>query len=148
MFKDFKKFLLRGNLVDLVIGFTVGASFSTVAKSLVNDIIMPPVSLLTGTTDFSDRYILLRSATQTSDEIRLNYGMFLNNLFALLIVAFSMFIVIKLINNLDDNLLIGRRKKTKEDDKKPSHKKCPYCYTTIDYKATRCPSCTSNLKIK
>lgn len=157
MFKDFKKFILRGNLVELAIGFTVGASFSTVAKSLVNDIIMPPISTLLGNTDFSNLYIILRQGktpgpyeslgkASSAGAVTLNYGAFINNLLALLVVALAMFFIIHLLSRLDDqiNEIAGK----KEDDKKPTHKKCPYCLTTVPYKATKCSACTADLPKK
>lgn len=158
MIKEFKKFVLRGNLIDLAIGFTVGASFTTVARSLVNDIIMPPVGLILGKSDFSDLFITLSKGSgkppfgtlktaQEAGAVTLNYGMFLNNLLALLIVAVSMFFLIKLVNNLDDSLEIIKGKRSEKEDKTtPTNKKCPFCYTVINYKATRCPSCTSKLQ--
>lgn len=158
MIKEFKKFILRGNLVDLAVGFTVGAAFSTVAKSLVNDIIMPPIGFLLGNTDFSNLFILLRPGTTTAPPytspeaadaagaITLNYGAFINNILSLLVVAVAMFLIIRAVNQLDEGLEVikGKKKKTKKDQ--PSNKKCPYCYTTIDYRATKCPNCTSKLK--
>lgn len=117
MFHEFKKFILRGNLVDLAIGFTVGAAFSTVAKSLVDDIIMPPVGWILGNADFSNFFILLKEGTktaapyasleaaETAGAITINYGRFLNNIFTLLIVGFAMFLVIKAVNKMYDTPL-------------------------------------------
>ncbi len=158
MFKEFKKFILRGNLVDLAVGFTVGASFSTVAKSLVEDIIMPPIGLLTGKSDFSNQFILLRagektpppytslSAAETAGAVTLNYGQFINNILSLMVVALAMFVIIKFVNELDEGLEVIKGKKKVEKKDQPSNKKCQYCYSTVDYRATRCPECTSNLK--
>lgn len=159
MFKEFKKFILRGNLIDLAIGFTVGASFSTVAKSLVNDIIMPPISALLGQTDFSNTFMVLRQGLpsgpyQTLAEaseagaVTLNYGVFFNNVLALLIVAFAMFMIIKAVNKLQDELIDtkkGAADAKKKKNNNPTDKKCPFCFTIIDFKATRCPACTSKL---
>ena len=159
MFKDFKKFILRGNLIDLSIGFTVGAAFSTVAKSLVTDVIMPPISLLLGQADFSNLYWLLRQGRETvgpyttlaeaeaAGAITLNYGRFTTNILSLLLVSFAMFAVIKAINYLEDHLedITGEKS---EKDKPPSLKKCFFCIQTIPYKATRCPNCTSKLEVK
>lgn len=143
MFKDFQKFLLRGNLVDLAIGFTVGAAFSTFARSLVDDIIMPPIAALMGDRDFSDLELVLRQGEDGPIAIR--YGNFINNLITLLLIGLAMYLVIKMINNLDDKLekLMGKEEKDKNKD--PDNKKCPYCYSTIPFKATRCPQCTSKL---
>ncbi len=156
MFREFRKFILRGNIVELVIGFTVGASFSSVAKSLVNDIIMPPISLLLGKSDFSNLYIILKEGitpppyqsftkAQDAGAVTLNYGSFLNNLLALTLVALAMFLIIKSVNKVENELaeLTGKKSAKKEDQ--PSNKKCPFCFSTIDFKATRCPACTSQL---
>lgn len=159
MLKEFKKFILRGNLIDLAIGFTVGASFSTLAKSLVDDIIMPPIAALLGNQDFNDLFIVLRSGedgppyttldvAQAAGAITLNYGRFLSNLLALLLVGIAMFVVIKMVNQLHEKLdnLVGKERDNKEQ--LPENKKCPFCYSTIAYKATRCPNCTSELPQK
>ena len=156
MLKEFKKFILRGNLVDLTIGFTVGAAFSTFVKSLVNDILMPPVNLILGSGKFSSLFIVLKegnnpapytSSTEAinSGAVIIDFGSFLNNLLTLLVVGFAMFIVIRLINKLNEQLeeKAGKKKDTK---KTPSDKKCPFCLTTIPYRATRCPACTSKLE--
>ena len=143
MLKEFQKFSLRGNLIDLAIGFTVGASFSTVAKSLVDDMLMPPIGFLMGNADFSNLYLILRNGTpagpypslavaNNAGAVTLKYGAFINNVIALLVVALAMFMLIKTINRIE-----GRET--------PANKKCPYCFTTIAYKATRCSACTSKL---
>lgn len=152
---DFRKFALRGNLVDLAVGFTVGAAFSTIAQSLVRDIIMPPVGLIVGERDFADRYLLLRAGTvapppyptladaQASGAVTLNYGAFFNNLLAFVVVAIAMFVIIRLVNRVDTELEehFGDPPKPGE----PTEKKCPFCRTTIPIKAVRCPHCTSQL---
>jgi len=158
MFKEFKKFILKGNLVDLAIGFTVGASFSTVAKSLVDDIIMPPISLLLGKSDFSNSYLLLRPGDNppydslvdaTKDNaITLNYGEFINNVLALLVVALAMFLIIKIINHLDEEFDGLTKKEKKEKENEPTNKKCKFCLTLVPYRARRCPACTSDLPKK
>ncbi len=160
MIKEFKKFILRGSLVDLAIGFTVGASFSTVARSLVDDILMPPIGFLMGSTDFSNLMLVLKDGNppppyigpeqaQAAGAITLNWGQFINNLLALLIVALAMFVVIKAFNRLENEIggIAGKGKKAK-DDELPTSKKCPYCLSTVPYLATRCPECTSTLAKK
>lgn len=154
--EDFKKFALRGNLVELAIGFTVGAAFTTVAKSLVSDIIMPPIGMLLGRVDFADMFVILRQGTQdlppyaslreaqAAGAVTLNYGLFINSLVALLIVALAMFLIIRAVNRIEDRM----EREIPEPDKEeaePEVKKCPYCRTNISYRATRCPSCTSHL---
>lgn len=156
MLEEFKKFAMRGNVVDLAVGFTVGAAFSTVAKSLVDDVIMPPVGLLLGRADFADLFWLLKAGTdpgppydtlaeaQAAGAVTLNYGVFINNIIAFLIVALAMFFLIRAINRLDAQLEeeVGEEEKAPSE---PANKKCPHCLTTIPYRATRCPQCTSDL---
>lgn len=157
VFKEFKKFILRGNLVDLAIGFTVGAAFSTFVKSLVNDILMPPVSLLLGSSDFTNLFVVIKeglpqgpySTLEKANEagaITLNTGNFLNNLISLVIVGIAMFLVIKLMNEFNEELE-ERAGKKKDSKKTPSDKKCPFCFTTVAYRATKCPACTSEIKV-
>lgn len=155
MINEFKKFVMRGNFVDLAIGFTVGAAFTTVAKSIVNDLVMPPIGLLIGEVEFKDMFLVLRagepegpyktlSAAQEAGAVTLNYGVFLNNVIALLLVGFAMFLIVRLVNRLDsamDEALDEEAPPAEE----PSHKKCPYCRDQIAYRAVRCPQCTSRL---
>ncbi len=159
LWSEFKKFIFRGNLLDLAIGFTVGAAFSTIAKSLVSDVIMPPVGWLIGRSDFSDLFWLLRAGptapppyatladAQAAGAVTINYGLFINSVLAFLVVAIAMFAVIKMANRLDRQLerAAGHAPPAPEE---PSDKKCPYCISTIPYKATRCPQCTSELAAK
>lgn len=154
---NFKKFAMRGNLIDLAIGFTVGAAFSTIAKSLVNDLIMPVVGLVLGESDFSDLYWLLRPGSeaappyatladaQSAGAVTLNYGMFINSVMSFLVVALAMYFIIRAVNKVNDELEehFGDPPPNKED---PVHKKCNYCRETIAYTATRCPHCTSQLE--
>ena len=156
MFKDFQKFIMRGNLIDMAIGFTVGASFSTVAKSLVDDILMPPIGFILGRADFSNFYWLIKEGTETNapyatlaeaktaGAITLSWGNFLTNVLSLLIVAFAMFLIIRAINKFDEGLLTGLGIK-KQKKNTPSSKKCPFCLSTIPHAATRCSGCTSKL---
>ena len=154
--KDFQKFASRGNLIDLAIGFTVGAAFSTVAKSIVNDLIMPPIGLITGNSDFADKFWLLQAGTdaappyatlkdaQEAGAVTLNYGVFINNVVAFLLVAIVMFMIIRVVNSVEDKLeaeLDGDK-----PPEEPDSKKCPYCRETIPYRATRCGHCTSQLE--
>lgn len=156
MLSDFKKFVLRGNLVDLAIGFTVGAAFTTVAKSIVTDIIMPPVGLLLGRVDFEDLFWVLKAGeepgpyptievAQTAGAVTLNYGRFGNNVLALVLVAIVMFMIIRAVNRVEDLMEeeAGGGKPTPDE---PSNKKCPYCRTQIPYRAVRCPQCTTELQ--
>jgi large conductance mechanosensitive channel len=151
---DLKKFALRGSLVDMAIGFTVGAAFTTVAKSLVTDIIMPPIALLMGGADFADMFWVLKPgdgggpydtlAAATEDgAITMSYGVFINNLVAFALVTFVMFMVIRTINHVEDKLEAQFGEPPKPGE--PTDKKCPFCRTTIPIKASRCPNCTSQL---
>ena len=154
---EFKKFALRGNLVDLAIGFTVGAAFSTVAKSLVDDLLMPPLGLLLGRTDFSDAYVLLRAgegapapyaslaAAQAAGATTLNYGSFLTNVLTLLLVALAMFLVIRAVNRVGETLRDEFGHADETPDAQPETKKCAYCREAVPFKASRCSHCTSFL---
>lgn len=160
MFEEFKKFAMRGNVVDLAVGFTVGAAFSTVARSLVDDIIMPPIGLLLAGADFADMFVVLEAGAegappyatladaQAAGAVTWNYGLFINSIITFLIIALAMFFLIRLINRLDQELEEEYApEKAEEEPKLPSNKKCPYCLQTIPYKATRCPQCTSQLEV-
>lgn len=155
MIDEFKKFALRGNMIDLAIGFTVGAGFTTVVRSLVDDLVMPPLGIIMGSKDFSNYFLVLKGpedlpAGLTIEQARelgavtLNYGLFFNNVLAFLVVALAMFVVIRVINRIDDKLekQFGQGEKAPSE---PSDKKCSYCLSTIPYRATRCPHCTSGL---
>lgn len=156
--QNFKKFALRGNMIDLAIGFTVGAGFTTVVKSLVNDVIMPPIGLATGNADFADLFWVLETpegvdvpaggfqtlkAAQEAGAVTLNYGVFFNNCLALLIVALAMFLIIRMVNRVDEQLEETFAEKRPPDE--PSEKKCEFCRSTVPYRATRCPHCTSQI---
>ena len=160
-FQEFKKFALRGNVMDLAIGFTVGAAFTTVVKSLVSDVIMPPIGLVTGGADFANQFMVLetpagvevpeggfQTVSQANDAgaITLNYGLFFNNCIALLIVAVAMFLLIHAVNRLDQELDEAFGEPAPQQDE-PTEKKCDFCRTTIPYRASRCPNCTSELAV-
>ena len=143
MFKEFKEFAMKGNIVDLAVGVVIGGAFGKIVTSLVNDIVMPLVGMLMGKVDFSNLFFALGSGDFTTIQeaknagvATINYGLFINNIIDFLIVAFSIFIVIKQIN---------RFSKKKEEKPVDNKKKCQYCYTEIHIDATRCPNCTSEL---
>ncbi|WP_437203962.1 large conductance mechanosensitive channel protein MscL [Planctomicrobium sp. SH664] len=152
---DFKKFALRGNLIDMTVGFTVGAAFTTIAKSLVTDIVMPPIGLALGRTDFSNLFWTISTkegspgpfnsiqAANAAGAVTINYGLFLNSLITFAMITVVMFLLIRLMNRLEEKLEYPFGGRPKEDE--PSDKKCPFCISTIPYKATRCPNCTSEL---
>lgn len=146
IWKEFKEFAIKGNAIDLAIGVIVGAAFGSIVTSLVKDIIMPPISLLTGGLDFSNKFLVLRTAKDGSvtfntpadalkaGAITWNYGNFLTLMINFLIVAFAVFLLVRGINKM-------KRPKTQP----PLSKDCPACAMTIPAKATRCPHCTSEL---
>jgi large conductance mechanosensitive channel len=145
MFKEFKQFAMRGNVIDLAVGVIIGGAFGKIVTSFVDNILMPPISILMGTVDFSNRYINLSGGkfatladAQAAGATTLNYGLFINAVIDFLIIAFAIFVLIRQIN----------RFQKKEDDKNavPSSKTCPFCKSEIAIKATRCPACTSQLE--
>ena len=155
LLSDFKAFALRGNLVDLAIGFTVGAAFTTVAESLVDDLLMPPLGLILGQTDFSDYYLLLRAgdaapppyetleAAQAAGAVTFNYGSFLTALFTFLIVAVAVFALVRLVKRAGD--AVEDEFGEPDEPETPDTKKCAYCRENVPFKAGRCPHCTSFL---
>jgi len=148
MLKEFKTFALRGNVIDMAVGIIIGAAFGTIVKSLVDDVIMPPIGLLLGGVDFANLFILLRSGTpaapyasladaKAAGAVTMNYGVFINAIIGFLIVAFVIFLLIRSINRM-----------TREQEAPaaaPTTKECPYCLSVIPIKAARCAHCTSEL---
>lgn len=156
LLNDLKEFAMRGNVVDLAVGFTVGAAFTTIAKSLVDDIIMPVVGLVIGQVEFKDLFWLLKAGpeqpppyttladAQAAGAVTVNYGVFINNFLAFLIVTVVMFMLIRFVTNVERQL--EEEFGVQEDDSTPKQKKCPFCLSTIPKKAVRCPQCTSELQ--
>ncbi len=138
-FSEFKKFAMRGNVIDMAVGIIIGGAFGTIVDSMVNDVIMPPIGLLLGSVDFSDLKIML------SDDVAIKYGAFINSLISFLIVAFAVFILIKAVNKVQSAM---DKKDAAAEAAAPTTKQCPYCKSTIDIAATRCPHCTSELTAK
>jgi large conductance mechanosensitive channel len=155
MFNEFKKFALRGNVIDLAVGFTVGAAFSTIARSLVDDIIMPVVGLIIGQVEFTDLFLVLKAGAekpppyttlaeaQAAGAVTVNYGLFINSIITFLIIALAMFLLVRAINRIEER--IERELGIRQQENEPVSKKCPYCISTIPRQATRCPQCTSEL---
>jgi large conductance mechanosensitive channel len=144
MLKEFKAFILRGNVVDLSVAVIVGAAFGKIITSLVNDLIMPPIGLLLGKMDFSNLYINLSTIqfsslaeAQAAGAPTLNYGVFLNNVIDFLIVALVIFLLIRGLSRLA---------KKEEKSAEATTRDCPYCVTPIAKQASRCPNCTSEVK--
>jgi len=147
MFEEFKKFALRGNVIDLAIAVVIGGAFGKITTSLVNDVIMPPIGLLMGKVDFSSLFICLSkdtypnlAAAKAAGAPTINYGLFINSLIDFLLIAFAMFIVVKQMNRL---MALKAKPGSVEA---PTTKECPYCFSSMQIKATRCPSCTSEVK--
>lgn len=162
MFKEFKEFALKGNVMDLAIGVIIGGAFQKIVTSLVNDIIMPTISIFTGKIDYSDLVFKV-------GEVSISYGSFITTVIDFLIIAIALFLIIKYINKLNkkleeaklnelnkinefnkkfanNNFLKNKKKKKKEEKvPEPTTKICPYCVSEISIKATRCPHCTSVL---
>lgn len=148
MFKEFKEFAMRGNVVDMAVGIIIGGAFGTIVKSLVADVIMPPIGLLLGGVDFTDLFVTLKegaqagpyvtlAAAQEAGAVTISYGLFANSVISFLIVAFAVFLLIRSINRL--------QAEEAEEPSEPTTKECTYCFSEIPIKATRCGSCTSDL---
>ncbi len=131
MLKEFKAFIMRGNVMDLAVGVIIGGAFGKIIASLVNDILMPLIGLLIGGVDFSSLSFTVGSATVA-------YGLFINNVIDFLIIALVIFLMVKGLNSLS--------RKPAPAPAAPTTKDCPHCFTTIPIKATRCPHCTSEIK--
>jgi large conductance mechanosensitive channel len=152
--EDFKNFIMRGNVVDMAVGIIIGGAFGTIVKSLVDDIIMPPVGLLLGNADFADLFMVLREGEQAlppystvaqaqeAGAVTWNYGIFINNVVSFLIVALAVFMLVRMVNQLHEVLDDDEPQETAE----PTEKDCPYCFKVIPIDATRCPFCTSQLE--
>ena len=147
MVKEFKDFAVKGNVVDMAVGIIVGAAFGTIVKSLVSDIIMPPIGMLLGNVDFSNLFLVLKgdgtfatlADAQAAGAVTLNYGLFINTVISFVIVAFAIFVVIRNINRL-------KKEEAAAPPPAPSTRECPFCCSTVAIKATRCPHCTSEIK--
>jgi large conductance mechanosensitive channel len=149
MLKEFKEFALRGNVVDMAIGILIGGAFAPIARSLVDDVIMPPIGLVIGNVNFDDLFWVLREGAtaapyaslevaREAGAVTINYGVFINTILTFLIVAWAAFMVVKGMNRL-------RRSEEGAAPEEPTTRTCPHCQTTIPIKATRCPACTSEL---
>jgi len=150
MLKDFKAFIMRGNVVDMAVGIIIGAAFGVIVTSLVNDIIMPPIGLALGNVDFTNLFAVLKdgvpagpydslSAAQAAGAISINYGRFINTVIIFLIIAFVVFFfIVRPIAKLNAPKKVAA-------PAAPTTKECPFCFTNVPIKATRCPNCTSTL---
>jgi large conductance mechanosensitive channel len=143
MLKAFKEFAMKGNVLDLAVGFIIGAAFGKIVTSLVADIIMPPIGLILGKVDFSGLFVSLSGKSyatlaeaKAAGAPTLNYGIFLNNLVDFVIVAFAVFLIVQMVNKWNKPAPAAA----------PATKECPYCASSIPLKAMRCPNCTSELR--
>ena len=150
MLKEFKEFALRGNVVDMAVGIIIGGAFGTIVKSLVSDVIMPPIGLILGGVDFADLFIVLKqgatpgpymalSEAQAAGAVTINYGLFFNSVISFLIVAFAVFQLIRTMNIL--------KRKEEVPPAEPTEKECPKCFSNIPIQAVRCPHCTSEIAL-
>jgi large conductance mechanosensitive channel len=145
VFKEFKEFAMRGNVVDMAVGIIIGGAFGKIIASLVEDVLMPPIGLLLGKVDFAGLFLNLSgqeyatlAAAKEAGAATLNYGLFINTIINFVIVAFAIFMVVKQMNRM-------KREKAPAPTV-PTTKECPFCVSTISIKATRCPQCTADLK--
>jgi large conductance mechanosensitive channel len=151
MWKEFKEFAVKGNVLDMAIGIIIGAAFGTIVQSLVKDIIMPPIGFMLGNVDFSNMFFVLKSGTeiagpyasvdaaQKAGAVTINYGLFINAVISFLIVAFAVFLIVKMFNKL--------KRKEEVATSAPTEKNCPYCFSAIPIKAVKCGHCTSALTV-
>jgi len=148
MLKEFKEFAMKGNMVDMAIGIIIGAAFGAIIKSLVADVIMPPIGLLLGNVDFSNIFMIIKQGTtagpyatldaaKEAGAVVVSWGVFINTLINFLIIAFVLFLVIRSMNRM--------KKKEEAPPPEPTEKDCPYCFSKIPIKATRCAHCTSEV---
>lgn len=145
MWKEFRAFLMRGNVLDLAVGIIIGGAFGTIVSSLVNDVIMPPIGLALGKVDFSNLFLLLHEGpkrappyasvadARTAGAVTINYGLFINSVISFLIIGFAVFLVVRLANQLQ------------KPAPAPATKPCPACTLAIPVQAKRCPNCTSDV---
>ncbi|NGP89209.1 large conductance mechanosensitive channel protein MscL [Fodinibius halophilus] len=150
MFKEFKEFAVRGNVIDMAVGIIIGAAFTTVVQSLVKDILMPPLGLLTTEIDFGNAFLVLKEGTtpgpysslqiaQEAGAVVLRYGTFFNAVISFGLVSFTVFLLVRYINKL-------KRPKQTPEPVSPAIKKCQFCFSDIPVEARRCPHCTSNIE--
>jgi large conductance mechanosensitive channel len=145
MLKDFKAFAMRGNVIDMAVGIIIGAAFATITKSLVDDVMMPPLGLLLGGVDMSNLFVVIKDGTppgpyvsleqaKAAGAVSMNYGLLINAVVSFILVAFAVFLLVR-----------GIERARREPDALPDTKECPHCTMPIPIKASRCPQCTSAL---
>jgi len=147
MFKEFKEFAMRGNVLDMAVGIIIGGAFGTIIKSMVDDVIMPPIGLALGNVDFSNLFVVLKDGTKAAapyaaladakaaGAVTINYGLFINSVVSFVIVAFCVFLLVRTMNRLK-----------REEAPPTTTRDCPFCCSAIPLQASRCPQCTSEVK--
>jgi len=154
MLKEFRQFIMRGNVVDMAVGIIIGVAFGAIVTSLVSDVIMPPIGLLVGDVDFTNLFAVLKNGSpvgpyasladaKTAGAVTINYGVFLIAVISFIIIAFAVFMIVRYVNRLRNQM---DRQKEETAKAEPTTKECPYCLSSIPLKASRCPQCTSQLK--
>lgn len=150
MFKEFKEFAMRGNVIDMAIGIIIGGAFGPIVGSMVNDILMPPIGMALGNVDFSNLFVLIKEGgkaaapyasladAKAAGAVTINYGLFINSIISFIIVAFCVFLLVKTMNRL--------RREEVAPPAEPTTKDCPFCCSAIPLQASRCPQCTSEVK--
>ena len=149
MMKEFKEFAVKGNVIDMAVGIIIGAAFGTIVKSLVADVIMPPIGLAIGNVDFANLFIVLKEGAQAgpyqsladaqaAGAVSINYGAFINTIITFVIIAFAVFMIIRNVNRM--------KREEEAPPAEPTTKSCPFCFSEVPIKATRCGFCTSELK--
>lgn len=151
---EFKKFAMRGNVLDMAVGIIIGAAFGKIVDSLVKDVIMPPIGWVLGNVDFSNLFVVIKdganaagpydslAAAQAAGAVTINFGLFINTIISFIIVAFAVFMLIKAMNTVQEKL------DKSEKDAAPTTKQCPYCCSEINIAAVKCPNCTADLNEK
>jgi len=148
--REFREFAVRGNVVDMAVGIVIGGAFGTIVKSFVSDVIMPPIGLALGHVNFGNLFWVIATGNpkgpyntvaeaQKAGAVTLNYGTFIDTVVSFLIIAWAVFLFVRVINR------VRREFEAPAEAAAPTTKECPYCFSSIPVKATRCPSCTSNL---
>ena len=154
MWKEFREFIMRGNVIDMAVGIIIGVAFGAIITSLVSDIIMPPIGLLLGNVDFANFHVVIKEGAiagpyislaeaKAAGAVTINYGVFLMAIISFIIIAILVFLLVRYVNKMRREM---EAPKAEAVPPEPTIKNCPYCFSTIDIRAARCPSCTSQLK--
>lgn len=150
MFKEFKEFAMRGNVLDMAVGIIIGGAFGTIVSSMVNDVLMPPVGMALGNVDFTNLFVVLKDGSKAAapyaaladakaaGAVTLNYGLFINSVVSFVIVAFCVFLLVRTMNRL--------KREEAAPPAEPTTRDCPFCFSAVAIRATRCPHCTSEIK--